>query len=197
MNRKEYLFVDGYNIINDWDELKRLSSIDLQSARDRLVEIMVEYKAMTSTEVVIVYDAHMVKGSCEKIEKIKGIEVVFTKEHQTADAYIEKTLDKIGKIKRVRVATSDFLEQQIILGRGGTRISARELKLEVDQYKSRVEKTRKINNIENNTDIGRVGEDIQDALKTWKELYLADEEVKKEKDRNSAQKSAQKQARRK
>ncbi len=93
MNRKEYLFVDGYNVINDWDELKQLSNIDLQSARDRLVEIMVEYKVLTGTEIVIVYDAHMVKGSCEKVENIKGVEVVFTKEHQTADSYIEKTLD--------------------------------------------------------------------------------------------------------
>lgn len=172
MNRKEYLFVDGYNIINDWDNLKSISKTNLENARECLIETMSEYKVITGVEVIIVFDAHLVKGSCEKSEKYKGIEVVFTKEHQTADSYIEKTLDKIGKIRRVRVATSDFLEQQVILGRGGTRISSRELKLEIDGLKNRVNRKNESMNINNDINIGKLDDKNRDALLKWKKMYL-------------------------
>ncbi len=143
LKSKEYLFVDGYNIINSWEKLRSLSEIDLEVARNELIDIMVEYQCYTKIKVIIVFDAHMVKGSSGRKEIIKDIEVVYTKEDETADQYIEKTLDDIGRVKRVRVATSDWMEQQVVLGRGGTRISARELEVEIESQKSLlIKKTR-------------------------------------------------------
>lgn len=142
---REYLFIDGYNIINAWQELRDLSTISLETARNKLIEIMAEYQSYTGIKVIIVFDAHLVKGNSEKKELCYGVEVVYTKERETADSYIEKTLDTIGRLKKVRVATSDWAEQQIVLGRGGTRISARELKEEVSNAKRAIErKTEKI-----------------------------------------------------
>lgn len=169
---KEYLFLDGYNIINSWDKLKKLSSIDLESARNELMDIMVEYHVYTQIRVTIVFDAHMVKGSCGKVEKYKGIEVVYTKEDETADSYIEKTLDKIGRTKRVRVATSDWIEQQVVLGRGGTRISARELKLEIDDHKRHINRKKEEINAPNNLKIGRLDEENLRKLEIWKKNSL-------------------------
>ncbi|WP_427340416.1 NYN domain-containing protein [Caloranaerobacter sp. DY30410] len=136
----EYLFIDGYNIINAWSDLKELKKISLEAARDKLIEIMGEYQEYAGVKVIIVFDAHLVKGSINKKEIINGIEVVFTKEMETADHYIEKVLDSIGRMKRVKVATSDWTEQQIVLGRGGMRISARELKEEVNKMKRKIQK---------------------------------------------------------
>lgn len=159
MNRQEYLFVDGYNVINDWNNLKSLSNVELEVARNHLIEIMAEYKILSGAEVIIVFDAYKVKANPGREENVKGIKVVFTKEHQTADAYIEKTLHNIGKYKRVRVATSDSLEQQLILGRGGTRISARELKLEIDQCRNRTIRKDEIRSTSENLNIGRLDEE--------------------------------------
>ena len=96
---------------------------------------MVEYQAYRGIKVVLVFDAHLVKGSQEKREAVAGLEVVYTKEHETADSYIEKQLDKIGRHEKVQVATSDGAIQQIVLARGGTRISANELILELENTK--------------------------------------------------------------
>lgn len=172
MKSKEYLFVDGYNIINAWNELKELSEVDLQSARDALIDKMVEYHVYTRTEVIVVFDAHLVAGNCGKKEKIKGIDIVYTKELQTADAYIEQVVDKIGRIKKVRVATSDFLEQQVILGRGGTRISARELKLEIEEMKRHMNRSKHTINSSNDMTLGRLGEGTIAKLEQWKRENL-------------------------
>ncbi len=166
-SRKEYLFVDGYNIINAWEELLELSRISLDIARERLIEIMAEYQSYTGVKVIIVFDAHLVKGSVEKREKMYGLEVIYTKEKETADHYIEKTLDLIGRVKRVRVATSDWIEQQIILGRGGTRISARELEVEVKSIKNNI-KRKKERDKENNGEMDllkqRLNRDVMEKL---------------------------------
>lgn len=140
---EEYLFVDGYNIINAWDKLSDLSKLSLDTARNELIDIMAEYQAYTGIKVVIVFDAYQVKGSSLKEETIKGVKVVYTKERETADHYIEKSIDTMGKRKKVKVATSDRIVQQIVLGRGGTRISARELDLEIDSIKKRIKRSRK------------------------------------------------------
>lgn len=145
---KEYLFVDGYNIINNWSNLRKLSKESLETARNELIDILAEYQSFTGIKVILVFDAHLVKGSMEKNESIKGIHIVYTKEKETADHYIERTLDLIGRTKKVRVATSDWIEQQVVMGRGGTRISARELKLEIDYYKEIIrKKNERINEI--------------------------------------------------
>ncbi|NBI08046.1 NYN domain-containing protein [Senegalia massiliensis] len=139
-NKKEYLFIDAYNIINSWAKLKELSRLSLDTARNELIEIMSEYQSFTGINVIIVFDAHLVKGSNTKEEDVYGLSVVYTKEHETADRYIERKLDQMGRNKIVRVATSDWTEQQVVLGRGGTRISARELEIEVNRVKISIKK---------------------------------------------------------
>ncbi len=128
----EYLLVDGYNIIHAWEDLKIIAEGSLESARDKLVDIMSNYQGFKKIKVIVVFDAHKVKGSIGKIYQHQNIMVVFTKEAETADHYIEKIAHDIGCLYRVRVATSDALEQIIILGRGATRVSARELYDEVN-----------------------------------------------------------------
>lgn len=135
--KKEYLFIDGYNIINQWKTLKNYTE-SIENSRNKLIEDLVEYKAYKGINVTVVFDAHMVKGSSEKREVVLGVEVVYTKEHETADSYIERQLDKIGRAEIVRVATSDNYIQQIVLARGGTRLSAEEMFLEITNTKNEI-----------------------------------------------------------
>ena len=132
--KKEYLFIDGYNIINQWSYYKNISG-NIENSRNKLIELLVEYQAYKGIKVIVVFDAHLVEGSLEKRETIAGVEIVYTKEHETADSYIEKQLDKIGRYERVRVATSDNSIQQIVLARGGTRVSAQEMIIEIENTK--------------------------------------------------------------
>ena len=127
----EYLLVDGYNVIFAWDELKELAKDNLNMARDRLIDILCNYQGFKQCNLILVFDAYKVKGNVGSAEKIHNINVVYTKEAETADMYIEKITHEIGKKHRVRVATSDNLEQIIILGNGATRLSANELLQEV------------------------------------------------------------------
>lgn len=119
-----YLLIDGYNIIFAWDELKDVAKDNLEDARNMLIDRVCSYRALHSQEIIIVFDAYKVKGNRGEVEKIHNISVVYTKEAQTADAYIEKTAYELGKKHHVQVATSDGLEQMIILGSGAVRISA-------------------------------------------------------------------------
>lgn len=164
---KEYLFVDAYNIINDWESLRAIANIDLEEARYELLETLAEYHHSSGIEIIAVFDAHLVKGNNGNEEDYKGIKVVFTKENQTADHYIEKKLDSLGRIKRIRVATSDWLEQQMVLSRGGTRISARELELEILNKKLQISK--RINNkkYKNELGLGRLDKSALDKLNNW------------------------------
>ena len=164
---KEYLFVDGYNIINAWGNLQSLSEMSLEMARNELIDIMSEYQHYTGIKVIVVFDAHMVKGNSGKKDIVNGIEVVYTKEDETADQFIERTLDSIGRVKRVRVATSDWMEQQVVLGRGGTRISARELEVEIENYKKFLKNKSKKKNQINDLMIGRLDDEIIKKLERW------------------------------
>ena len=119
-----YLLIDGYNIIFAWDDLKQTAQDSLEDARSMLIDRVCSYKAMRPYEVILVFDAYKVKGNRGEVEKIHNITVVYTKEAQTADAYIEKAAHELGKKHHVQVATSDSLEQMIILGSGAVRISA-------------------------------------------------------------------------
>ena len=125
---KEYLLIDGYNIIFAWDELKDLAKTSLENARGALIDRLVTYKIFKSIEIIVVFDAYKVKGNPGEKEKINGINIVYTKEAQTADSYIEKTAHELSKNYKVTVATSDALEQMIIFGSGALRMSARTLK---------------------------------------------------------------------
>lgn len=164
---EEYLFVDGYNIINSWESLKKKQAISLEEARDELIETLAEYHHYSGIEIVVVFDAHFVKKNRGNEIDYKGIKVVFTKENETADHYIESTLDKVGRMKRIRVATSDWLEQQMVLSRGGTRISARELEIEIKNETRLVSKEMKHSNRKNNNSLGRLNEELLNKLENW------------------------------
>ena len=129
----EYLLVDGYNIIFAWEELAELARTDLDAARHRLIQILCNYQGYRRCELILVFDAYKVKGNPGSIERQHGIHVVYTKEAETADMYIEKVTHTLAKEHRVRVATSDGLEQIIILGHGAVRVPARQFREEVEQ----------------------------------------------------------------
>ncbi|GAA0323153.1 ribosome-dependent mRNA decay endonuclease Rae1/YacP [Bacillus carboniphilus] len=136
----DILLVDGYNIIGAWPELQALKSKDLSSARDRLIEKMAEYQAYTGYRVIVVFDAHFVQGIEKKYKNFK-VEVIFTRENETADERIEKLAISLSNIKtQVHVATSDFTEQWVIFGQGALRKSARELLIEMESIEKRIEK---------------------------------------------------------
>ncbi len=127
----EYLIVDGYNVIFAWDWLKEIARKNLEDARMILADLLCNYKAFRQIEVILVFDAYRVKGNPGSIEKYNNITVVYTKEAETADMYIEKVTKEIGKKRKVRVATSDALEQTIILGHGAMRLPALALQDEI------------------------------------------------------------------
>ncbi|MCI8593834.1 MAG: GTP-binding protein [Oscillospiraceae bacterium] len=127
----EYLLVDGYNIIFAWDELNALAKDSLDAARSRLIEILRNYQGFRQCPVIVVFDAYKVKGNPGSIEHLGGVDVVYTKEAETADMYIEKAAHDLSKKHRVRVATSDALEQIIILGGGALRLPASAFEAEV------------------------------------------------------------------
>ncbi|QUH19859.1 NYN domain-containing protein [Alkaliphilus sp. B6464] len=138
----EYLILDGYNVINSWPKLKLLMNESLEIARGELIEIMAEYRAFKGVNVIIVFDAYLVKGSTKKSEKLRGVEIVFTKERETADSYIERLIVELSKNRRNRVSvvTNDWTEQQMVLGGGATRVSVREMVLDFDQIKNKINK---------------------------------------------------------
>lgn len=121
---ESYLLVDGYNIIFAWPELRELSKVNIDAARDKLMDIMSNYQGAIGSTLILVFDAYKVKGNPGSVIKYHNIHVVYTKEAETADQYIEKTVHEIGKKYRVTVATSDALEQMIIWGEGASRMSA-------------------------------------------------------------------------
>ena len=129
---------DGYNIIFAWDELKELAKQDVAAARAALEDILSNYQGYRRCIVILVFDAYKVKGSPGSVEKKNNIYVVYTKEAETADAYIEKATYDLGRNHRVRVATSDGLEQLIILGHGALRLSARSFKVEIEQAQGEI-----------------------------------------------------------
>ncbi len=134
----EYLLVDGYNIIFAWEELKAIAQESLDAARKALCDLLCNYQGCRGCEVIAVFDAYKVKGGQGSVEKYHNIHVVYTKEAETADAYIERTTYELGKRHRVRVATSDGPEQLIILGHGALRLSATAFREEVEQVQGQI-----------------------------------------------------------
>ncbi len=129
---KEYLLIDGYNIIFAWDSLRELSRRSLDMAREELISRICNYRGFVQCEIILVFDAYKVKNNPGELEKRSGITVVYTREAETADTYIEKVTHELAKSNRVRVATSDGQEQLIILGSGAIRVSAGQLLSEVE-----------------------------------------------------------------
>ena len=134
----DYLLVDGYNIIHAWDDLRAIAREDLDAARLRLIDRLRNYQGWKKNKVIVVFDAYKVKGNPGSVERAGEISVVYTKEAETADMYIEKTSYTLSKEHCVRVATSDGLEQMIILGHGAVRVPAAELQWELEQTEAEI-----------------------------------------------------------
>ena len=129
---QEYLLVDGYNIMFGWEDLKELAETNIEAARSRLMDILCNYQGYRKMILILVFDAYRVEGNPGSVQDYHNIHVVYTKEAETADQYIEKVTKEIGRKHRVTVATSDALEQVIIQSQGAARLSARELREEIE-----------------------------------------------------------------
>lgn len=162
--RPEYLLVDGYNILHAWEETREEARRDLDSARRMIMDILANYQGFTNQRLIVVFDAYKVSGGVGSVSKYNGIDVVYTKEAETADSYIEKTAYEISKYNMVRVATSDGLEQMIIFGSGALRVSAQELKKEVESA---------------NIEIRKIIESGKTSLKDYKIMRAYSEALKK------------------
>ena len=134
----EYLLVDGYNIIFAWDELSSLAAQDVAAARGALIDILANYQGFRKCRVIVVFDAYKVKGNPGSVQTVHGVKVVYTKEAETADTYIERATYELRRERRVRVATSDGPEQVIILGHGALRVSARAFHAEVEAAEGQI-----------------------------------------------------------
>ena len=170
---KEYLLVDGYNIIFAWEDLKALSEINLESARGKLMDILSNLQGALGCTLILVFDAYRVEGGTREIFKYHNIHVVYTKEAETADQYIEKTVHELGRKYQVTVATSDGLEQVIIMGQGASRLSAAGLRELVDVTGSELRET-----LEKKPVGGKnyLFENLSDEVRGWIEEILAAEE---------------------
>ena len=130
--RSEYLLVDGYNVIFAWSDLRETANSSLEDARIKLLDLLCDYQGYKQNIVIAVFDAHLIRGGAGSVEPYNNIQVVFTKEAETADNFIERTAAVLAKHDKVFVVTSDYTEQIIIMGRGAIRISVNEFKREID-----------------------------------------------------------------
>ncbi|MFP4697292.1 MAG: NYN domain-containing protein [Eubacteriales bacterium] len=137
---KEYLLVDGYNIIFSWDELNELAKENMDAARSKLMDILCNYQGFKKCIVILVFDAYKVKGGVGEVQDYHNIHVVYTKEAETADEYIEKVTHDISRKHKVTVATSDAMEQLIIMGKGALRLSANDLKEEINWVRNQIQR---------------------------------------------------------
>lgn len=123
----EYIVVDGYNVVYAWPELAELAEDSLEHARDKLLDMLANYAGFSGDRVVVVFDAHRVKGNMERHETVNGVHVFYTREDETADSLIEKLVGDMPKDGNIRVVTFDWDEQRIVFGRGAYRMTPREL----------------------------------------------------------------------
>jgi uncharacterized protein len=164
----DILIVDGYNVIGAWPELRQLKEHDLASARDLLIAKMAEYQAFTGYKVIIVFDAHLVQG-IEKKYKNHKVEVIFTRENETADERIEKLAKSLNNIRtQIYVATSDYTEQWAIFGQGALRKSARELLIEMESIEKSIE--RKVKKIQEKKPISKIplNDEVARIFEKWR-----------------------------
>ena len=162
------LLVDGYNMIGAWKELRSLRDENFEDARDRLVELMAEYKAVKGWRVIIVFDAHLVPGT-EQLYIQHDVEVIFTRKNETADERIEKlSTDLKGRKIQIHVATSDMTEQNVVFGHGALRKSARELEIEMEIIQSNI--SRKVKETQSEKPSRRINlpDDIALTLEKWR-----------------------------
>ena len=164
------LIVDGYNIINNWPEFDGLREEKMEIARIKLAEIMEEFVPLIWEKVIIVYDAYRVKGKISSRESLKGIEVVYTGEEQTADAFIERLVANLQEFAEdIEVASSDNLHQQMILWRGALRIPARELRERLEGCRAEIKRSHPFFPSRNNLD-ERLSEKVKNIMEKWRRL---------------------------
>ncbi|GAA0729865.1 NYN domain-containing protein [Clostridium malenominatum] len=161
------VFVDGYNIINSWPELKIIKDYSLEGARHKLIEMLQNYATFKGYKIFLVFDAHMVAGNIGKKERYGDyLIVIFTKEGETADVYIEKKVNNIGRKWEVCVVTSDSIEQQVVFQRGAIRMSSLEFYHEIKQIEKKISLKIETNGINGkNTIEDRIDEDILEKLR--------------------------------
>ncbi len=162
------LLVDGYNMIGAWKELRLLRDENFEDARDRLMELMAEYKAVKGWRVIVVFDAHLVPGT-EQLYIQHDVEVIFTRKNETADERIEKlSTDLKGRKIQIHVATSDMTEQNVVFGHGALRKSARELEIEMEIIQSNI--SRKVKETQSEKPSRRINlpDDIALTLEKWR-----------------------------
>jgi len=128
---KEYLIIDGYNIINSWGDFFNLNELSLEEARVKLLDILSDYQGYSGRRVVVVFDAYKVKDGLGSIDTYDNLQVIYTRENQTADNFIERFIKDFGAGRTIHVATGDYLEQKTVLQKGGFRITPAELKNEI------------------------------------------------------------------
>ncbi|MCR5835441.1 MAG: NYN domain-containing protein [Lachnospiraceae bacterium] len=161
---ERYLIIDGYNIIFAWDELKDIAKSNIDGARDKLVDLISNYRGAKDTNVVIVFDAYKLKGFPGEELNINGIKIVYTKEDETADAYIERMAHSMGRKYDVKVATSDGLEQLTVLSQGCTILSAKELKSELQMTIHQIRERIEANVNHKNYLMDNIGDDVLDYI---------------------------------
>ncbi len=137
----KHIFVDGYNVINSWPSLRGIKDYSYEGARSKLIDLLLNYSAYKGCKIILVFDAHRVKGSLEKKERMGNLTVVFTKVDETADSYIERVVNGIGRKSEVYVVTSDSLEQQLVFQRGAIRVSSIEFYHLVTEENSKISKS--------------------------------------------------------
>lgn len=164
----EYLVVDGYNIIFAWPDLDRLKNDSLEHARDKLVDILANYAALSGSKVCVVFDAHQVKNGIQRVEEKNGVQIIYTAESETADALIEKMVGELAKKGPVYVVTSDYDEQRLVFGRGAYRLTPGDLRERVRQLRSREEKwAKKIRPTDSYLE-HRLGDATRRKLEEWR-----------------------------
>ncbi|MHB1419421.1 MAG: NYN domain-containing protein [Bacillota bacterium] len=164
---EEFLVVDGYNIIYAWPSLNQLREKSFEHAREVLIKILGNYQALRGSQVIVVFDAHRVKGAVEKKEYTGKILVIFTREGETADMVIEKMVNQLPEKATITVATSDWVEQRIVLGQGALRMSAREL-LEEVMNTDKAAREYFSTSLNNQPIYTRVSENVRLILEKWR-----------------------------
>ncbi len=160
----EYLLVDGYNVINAWRDTFNPENEPLEDCRDRLAAMLSNYQGFKKLNIMVVFDAHLVKGSIEKDYDFDNIKIIYTKENETADNYIEKFVHKFGSTHTIRVVTSDYLEQTIVLSNGGIRMSPRELRGEMDEAGKAAKPATKSNGFRTNVIEAHIKPELMEEL---------------------------------
>lgn len=152
----DYLLVDGYNIINSWTGVFDTTKDSLEECRIKLLDILANYQGYKKICIIAVFDSHLVKKAREKREKYLGLEVVFTRENVTADIFIERFVHKYSSQHVIRVATSDYLEQTLVLSGGGIRVSSRELREEIMGTEKRIKQEMALKKVDSHSIMSRL-----------------------------------------